>query len=86
MTQADGKYQSEDGQAHLAYFDVRTQASFIWDGRAIEIQVCLGGYGEPIDHAIPAPFNVYTRRFDEVVGDFELRAQDHARTLPDYGS
>lgn len=80
------KYQNADQQAHLAYFDIRTQASFVWDGRDTRIQVCLGGYGEPVDHTIAAPFNIFTRRFDDVVQDFQREAQEHAATLPDYGS
>lgn len=40
--------QSEDGVPHLAYYDKETLLSFIWDGHSDEIQICKGGYGEPV--------------------------------------
>lgn len=46
--------QGADLKAHLTYFDPRTQASFVWDGESDMIEVHLGGYGEPVDHEIPA--------------------------------
>lgn len=40
---------SQDGTAHVTYFDADHQLSFVWDG-SIEhpIEVEHGGYGEPV--------------------------------------
>lgn len=49
------RQQNEDGTAHIAYYDARGEGySYIWDGVSDNIQVCIGGYGEPVDHTIPA--------------------------------
>jgi len=40
--------QNEDGHPHFTYFDKPNQLSFIWNGLANEIEVCQGGYGEPV--------------------------------------
>lgn len=41
--------QDEDGRPHFTYFDHGTQLSFVWSGDFREpIQVCHGGYGEPV--------------------------------------
>ena len=50
--------QNADGMAHIAYFDVETQLSFVWDGKSVSIDVCHGGYGEPvIDRYRPTTMN-----------------------------
>jgi hypothetical protein len=46
------QHQNEDGRAHLAYFDKPHQLSFIWDCYDPVIQVCYGGYGEPVTDTI----------------------------------
>jgi hypothetical protein len=44
-----GPTESLDGTVHLTYFDVDTQASFVWSGSAERpIEVSIGGYGEPV--------------------------------------
>lgn len=40
--------QNADGTAHFTYFDEPTQLSFVWDGHSTHIEVCWGGYGEPV--------------------------------------
>lgn len=41
--------QSADGTPHLAYFDKKTQLSFVWAGSLEKhIEVSHGGYGEPV--------------------------------------
>ena len=52
----DRKNQNADEMAHLAYFDQRTQLSIVWDGRKAKMQVCEGGYAEPVKTTIPSPF------------------------------
>lgn len=64
--------QAADGTAHLAYFDVRTQRSYIWNGRAAFVQVSVGGYGEPATEAIPAP--VFSGRVDKQVDPRDFAA------------
>ena len=79
--------QGADGTAHITYFDVRTQASFVWDGIGEQITVAIGGYGEPVDHLI----NDNRLRFAEtyaqlILTDFARLCAKHAATLPDYRS
>lgn len=79
-------HQAEDGGSHVAFFDERSQASFVWDGVSETIQVCIGGYGEPVDHTIPAPFgggdNMLTgRTFRAVMEQFARLCATHAGTL-----
>ena len=45
---------NEDGTAHFAYYDPDTKISYVWNG-ADKIEVCPGGYGEPVHALIPAP-------------------------------
>lgn len=88
MTQV-GRHDA-DGSAFMEFFDVRTQASFIWDGESDAVQVCIGGSGEPIDHEIPAPpgandEGVWWANPASVLLAFEKVAKAHAETLEDYG-
>lgn len=81
--------QNADGQSHIAYFDERTQASFVWDGASDTIEVCIGGYGEPVDHVILAP-EIGRGKFDStpfrrVMEAFARTVATHAATLPTYG-
>ncbi len=40
---------SQDGTAHVSYFDADRQLSFVWDGSLEHpIEVEAGGYGEPV--------------------------------------
>lgn len=87
---------SQDGQAHVAYFDFRSQASFVWDGMSEVIDVCIGGYGEPVDHTISADVVVRNGRIYPLEGEvrhnpsmanlnwFAAVCQAHAKTLPTY--
>lgn len=91
-TMTDNTQQGADGRAHLAYFDVRTQASFVWDGTrgagSHRVAVCIGGYGEPTDHEIPLPFDVtdaYLGSALRLLSLFQEACAEHAATLPDYG-
>lgn len=46
----------EDGMVHLAYFDKERCVSFVWSGRMDHpIEVCPGGYAEPVVALIPSP-------------------------------
>lgn len=45
--------QNADGCPHFAYFDADLQLSFVWDGRSDHIEVCYGGYGEPVSDRLP---------------------------------
>jgi len=38
---------------HFTYYEERYHLSFIWDGVADHVEVCLGGYGEPVIDTIP---------------------------------
>jgi len=76
--------QDIDGSAHLTYFDPRTQASFRWDGASDTVEVGIGGYGEPIDHTIPAPFAPHNPRRVDVLWFADL-CRGHALTLPTFG-
>lgn len=77
--------QSADLKPHLTYFDPRTQASYVWDGEGDMIAVSLGGYGEPVDHEIPAPARVNGEAtFFEVLMEFEAICQTAAMNLPTY--
>lgn len=40
--------QNEDGTPHITYFDFLSQTSFVWDGESTQVEVCHGGYGEPV--------------------------------------
>lgn len=80
--------QGADLSAHLTYFDPRTQTSFVWDGKSDEIEVSIGGYGEPVDHTIPVPWDVMRGEFTVryFIEEFRSHCEDHAATLPTYGS
>lgn len=42
-------HQAEDGKVHLAYFNADANVSFVWNGTNKNmIDVCPGGYGEPV--------------------------------------
>ena len=40
--------QNCDGWAHMTYYDKSRQLSFVWDGGHDYVDVCHGGYGEPV--------------------------------------
>ncbi len=42
------------GSPHFAYYWRPLQLSFLWNGWAEAIDVCHGGYGEPVVMRIPA--------------------------------
>lgn len=44
--------QNADGTPHMTYYDAERQLSFVWDGRSTEIEVSVGGYGEPVRDVI----------------------------------
>lgn len=85
---------SQNGQAHLAYFDGRTQASFVWDGASDVIEVSLGGYGEPVHHRISSLVVVTNGRIEEDdsvrhqglvnINWFRAVCERHARVLPTF--
>lgn len=80
--------QDTDGRAHLAFFDVRTQASFTFNAtQGSKINVSIGGYGEPVDHQIDAgEWNVWNGNTGilSIFNNFELVCMEHAATLPNY--
>lgn len=76
--------QDADNSAHLTYFDTRTLASFRWDGASDVIEVGIGGYGEPVDHTIPAPWAPHNPRRADVLWFADV-CRSHAKTLPAYG-
>ena len=77
--------QNTDGTAHITYFDARTQASFVWDGDATEIQVSIGGYGEPVNHELRTPDELFEcTDAISMLTDFENICADHAEGLPNY--
>ena len=80
-------FQANDGGAHFAYYDDAKSASFVWDGSNPEIQVCIGGYGEPVDHTIPAPdLSLPQWSAVGVLGSFENVCRSHADRLEEpYG-
>lgn len=45
--------QNADGRPHFAYYYKQGELSFVWDGNLEHsIEVCPGGYGEPVDDHI----------------------------------
>lgn len=42
------------GSPHLSYFWQPLQLSFVWNGLSEAIDVCQGGYGEPVALHLPA--------------------------------
>lgn len=90
--------QGADGYPHATYFDQRTQASFVWDGESDEIEVSIGGYGEPVDHYIDAHVVVQKGQIIPVLKKYRTPRTDdrvslrffgevcriYAATLPDY--
>lgn len=75
--------QGADLTPHLAYYDPRTQASFIWDGVSDHINVSLGGYGEPVDHTIPTMPWLRAGTLVDMAA-FRSDCEAHAKTLPAY--
>lgn len=48
--------QCADGVAHYAYYDKAHNLSFVWSGdKKAMIEVCYGGYGEPVVAAFKPP-------------------------------
>lgn len=45
--------QNADGTPHFTYYVSEHLLSFVWDGRSNCIEVCHGGYGEPVVEIIP---------------------------------
>ena len=76
--------QDADGGAHLTYFDVRTQASFRWDGASDVVEVGIGGYGEPTDHTIPPPMQTFQEMLRKGIEVFADTCKHHAWSLPTY--
>ena len=59
--------QCADGKAHIAYFDPETQLSFVWSGdKNAMIEVCHGGYGEPVTAVFNPPYLVSVKGFASV--------------------
>lgn len=80
--------QNADGTAHIAYYDVRGEGySYVWDGKSPNIQVCVGGYGEPVDHTIPAVSIWQVDNLDwpvdltEMLSEFEDTCAQHTNEL-----
>lgn len=44
--------QNTDGTPHFTYYIKEDLLSFIWDGKSTYIEVCHGGYGEPVTDTI----------------------------------
>lgn len=42
-----------DGTPHLSYYLDGRNLSFVWDGESDHIDVCIGGYAEPVYYEIP---------------------------------
>lgn len=80
------RLQNADGYPHLAYFDKATDTSYVWDGIRPTIQVCPGGYGEPVTREIPSPYanpdrHSWMFRFKDVLAEFAyLCRSDATRT------
>lgn len=45
--------QAADGTPHLTYYIRDRHLSFVWDGETPYIDVCIGGYAEPVYYRIP---------------------------------
>ena len=82
------RHQSEDGTAHIAYYDNRGPGySYVWDGMSTRIQVCVGGYGEPVDHTIPA-ISMWSENdedwpssLSDILEEFEDTCAQHTNSL-----
>lgn len=77
------RLQNADGYPHLAYFDKATDTSYVWDGIRPTIQVCPGGYGEPVTREIPSPHATELKlsRFKDILAEFaHLCRSDATRT------
>lgn len=44
--------QNADDKPHLTYYLAERGLSFVWDGVTPYVDVCIGGYGEPVYHRI----------------------------------
>lgn len=61
-----------DGKAHVAYYDHERSISYVWDGGGI-IEVCPGGYGEPVIARLKATYDMVTAPTPEVaLGEFTM--------------
>lgn len=75
--------EAADGTVHLAYFAEDT--SFIWSGSAERpIQVCPGGYGEPVTDTIepidvPAMAGAHRMTLYQVMHTFRLVCDQYLR-------
>lgn len=75
--------QDNDGTAHLAYFDVASQASFVWNNTmGVWVDVNIGGYAEPLDHRMALPFDPADLSIVGMLPAFEQACREHAATLP----
>jgi hypothetical protein len=73
--------QNADGTAHLAYFDRDTQLSFVWDCFSPFVEVCHGGYAEPVSDLAPVvsgsiPLHGADQKI-EVLTDFHVAIQTY---------
>lgn len=58
--QANDGYFGSPGSPHLTFFWQPLQLSFVWNGLSEAIDVCHGGYGEPVALHLPAFVSVGT--------------------------
>lgn len=89
--------QGDDGKAHITYFDVRSQASFVWDGHADGVEISIGGYSEPValvvlltdpvaSGGLGFPLNGRAFPVGSAVSYFERACAAYAEAkLPEYG-
>ena len=60
MSHGDYSQQADDGligwpgSPHMTFFWLPLQLSFVWNGLSEAIDVCHGGYGEPVALHLPA--------------------------------
>lgn len=50
---------SQDGKAHITYYDRERSISYVWDGDDV-IEVSYGGYGEPVVARLSASYAMGT--------------------------
>lgn len=70
--EAVANHQARDGTVHLAYFDVESDTSFVWNGtNGRLVDVCPGGYGEPTRARFELQFNPFDHSLRTALGYFK---------------
>lgn len=80
--------QNADGKPHMTYYNREHHLSFVWDGLSRVIDVCVGGYAEPVYFEIPVTAALGVPDFPaQTLFDFaslcELWVKGHTTLIPE---